>query len=232
MPTALVTGCLGAIGGAICGELAQAGYDLIGVDIGDGAGFAPGAYEACDLADAPAVEALLARVHAGGRPVDLLVNNAGYYRPKPFFETTAEEFDRYMAINARALFQLCQGVARRMVEDGRGGAIVNIASIAGKLGSPIVPYGTSKAAVIGLTKSLSKVLAPHGIRVNAVAPGMIVSPMTRAIAEPQMEAQLGVTAMGRLGQPEEIARVVAFLASPAASYMNGSIVDVAGGWMS
>jgi NAD(P)-dependent dehydrogenase (short-subunit alcohol dehydrogenase family) len=164
--------------------------------------------------------------------IDLLVNNAAHYDPKPLFETTLEDFDLAFRINVRAVFQLSQAIARRMIGDGGGGSIVNIASIAGKLGSPVVSYGASKAAVIGLTRSMAKSLGGQGVRVNAVAPGMIRSPMSKAIAEPQLRAQLASTAMNRLGEPDEIARVVAFLASPAASYMTGAVVDVAGGWMS
>jgi 3-oxoacyl-[acyl-carrier protein] reductase len=232
MPTAIVTGCLGAIGAATCSALTADGHDIIGVDRPRAAPFKYGAYYQCDLADAAAVSELLEALRPRRRSrIDLLVNNAGHYDPKPFFETTLEDFDLAFRVNVRAVFQLSQAVASWMASDG-GGSIVNIASIAGKLGSPVVPYGASKAAVIGLTRSMAKSLAGQGVRVNAVAPGMIRSPMSEAIAEPQMRAQLANTAMGRLGEPQEIARVVAFLASPAASYMTGAVVDVTGGWMS
>jgi len=230
--TALVTGCLGAIGQAICIELAAAGYRVVGMDRIEGAAFAQGSYLTCDLSDPASVDAAMQAYREGGGSVDLLVNNAGHYDPKPFFETSVEDFERSARINATAPFQLSQIVSRWMVEEGREGAIVNIASIAGKLGSPIVAYGASKAAVLGLTRGLAKALAPHGIRVNAVAPGVIRSPMSDAIAPEQVAAQLTVTAMKRLGEPEEIARVVVFLAGPGAAYMTGAVVDVAGGWMS
>ncbi|TKT78379.1 SDR family oxidoreductase [Aquamicrobium sp. LC103] len=110
--------------------------------------------------------------------------------------------------------------------------IVNIASINGKLGSPIVPYGTSKAGLIGLTRSLARTLAPYNIRVNAIAPGTIDTPMAAGVDPVQMERQMFNVAMERVGAPREIATVVRFLASDEASYMTGSIVDVAGGWMS
>lgn len=232
MGTAIVTGCRGAIGGAICAELKGAGYDIIGLDRPPGAEFAHGLYLACDLAHAAAVAAVLAEIRSRGAKPVLLVNNAGYYDPKPFFETSLEDFAKAYDINVRAIFQLSQEVARWMVADDISGAIVNIASIAGKIGSPIVPYGTTKAAVLGLTRSLAKVLAPSGIRVNAIAPGVIASPMSQAIDDAQMRTQLAITAMGRVGVPEEIATVTRFLASADASYMTGSIVDVAGGWMS
>lgn len=232
MSVAIVTGCLGAIGSAICAELKAADYDVIGLDRPADGAFAHGSYLACDLSDAAAVTHVLGAIRQSGAGTGLLVNNAGYYDPKPFFETSLQDFGTAYDINVRAIFQLSQEVARWMIADGTAGAIVNIASIAGKIGSPIVPYGTSKAAVIGLTRSLAKVLAPHGIRVNAIAPGVIASPMSNAINDAQMRTQLAMTAMGRIGTPEEIARVVRFLAGVDASYMTGSIVDVAGGWMS
>lgn len=232
MPTAIVTGCFGAIGRAICGELAEAGFDLVGLDRTEGATFDLGRYYACDLADADAVAAVLTEMRAQVRDVGVLVNNAGYYDPKGFFDLTVEDFDKAMAINVRAIFQLSQGVAQWMIDDGvTGGSIVNIASIAGKIGSPIIPYGTSKAAVIGLTRSSAKALAKHGIRVNAVAPGVTKSPMSDAINEAQMKVQMAQIAMARLAEPKEMACVVRFLASPQSSYMTGSIVDVNGGWM-
>ena len=232
MSVAIVTGCLGAIGSAICIELDAAGYDVIGLDRPADGAFVHGRYFACDLADAPAVTQVLGLIRQSGASPGLLVNNAGFYDPKPFFETSLDDFGKAYDINVRAIFQLVQEVARWMIADDTKGAIVNIASIAGKIGSPIVSYGTSKAAVLGLTRSVAKVLAPHGIRVNAVAPGVIASPMSNIINDAQMRTQMAMTAMGRIGTPDEIAKVVRFLASADASYMTGSIVDVAGGWMS
>jgi NAD(P)-dependent dehydrogenase (short-subunit alcohol dehydrogenase family) len=232
MPIAIVTGCLGAIGRATCIELAAAGFDLVGIDRHPDAMFGEVSYYACDLADSAAITATLKAIRAAHGQVELLVNNAAHYDPKPFFDTSLADFDTSYSINVRAIFQLSQEVARWMVDDGVSGAIVNIASIAGKIGSPIIPYGTSKAAVIGLTRSMAKALAPLNIRVNAIAPGIISSPMSDAVNPEQMRVQLSNVATGRLGEPAEIAAVVRFLGSPAASFMAGSIVDVAGGWMS
>ncbi len=229
---AVVTGCLGAIGKATCEELSARGFAVVGIDMPVGGGSHRGPYFSCDLADAAATCAVLDRIAAERRDVDLLVNNAGAYEPMDFFDLTVEDYDRTMAVNVRAPFILSQRVARWMIETGRGGAIVNIASIAGKLGSLVVPYGTSKAAAIGLTKSLARVLAPHGIRVNAIAPGVIESPMSARVAPAQMERQLASVPMARVGTPAEIARVVAFLAEDQSSYMTGSVLDVNGGWPS
>ena len=147
------------------------------------------------------------------------------------FDLTLEDFDRVLAVNLRAPFLLSQELARAMAARG-GGAIVNIASINGKLGSPMVPYGASKAGLIGLTRSLARTLAPYNIRVNAIAPGTIDTPMAAGVDPVQMERQMHNVAMGRVGEPREIATVVRFLSGEEASYMTGSIVDVAGGWMS
>jgi NAD(P)-dependent dehydrogenase (short-subunit alcohol dehydrogenase family) len=229
---AIVTGCRGAIGRAICTELRTIGFRVTGIDqAAEGAGDVD-RYIDCDLADTAAIMDALQRIGAEGRDIDVLVNNAGVYEPKGFFDLTAADFDHAMAVNARAIFVLSQEVARWMIAAGRGGSIVNIASIAGKLGSPIVPYGASKAAAIGLTKSLARVLAPHRIRVNAIAPGVIESAMSARVAPTQMERQLAVVPMARMGAPAEIARVVAFLAQEGSSYMTGSILDVNGGWPS
>jgi NAD(P)-dependent dehydrogenase (short-subunit alcohol dehydrogenase family) len=230
LKTAIVTGCLGAIGRATCVELRTAGFDLVGIDKPANADFA-GSYHACDLADASAVSRVLAAIETEFHAVDLLVNNAAHYQPISWFDLTLDDFDLVYAINVRAVFQLSQEVARWMVAQELAGSIVNIASIAGKLGSPIIPYGTSKAAIIGLTRSMAKVLGPHGIRVNAIAPGVIATPMSAAVDEAQMRKQLANVSMERMGDPQEIAKVVAFLATADAGYMSGSIVDVNGGWM-
>ncbi len=228
--TAVVSGCLGAIGRATCEELRRIGFTVTGIDkASDGAGHV-GRFLSCDLADARATAGVLQQIGAESREIDLLVNNAGAYAPKGFLELTVEDFDHTMAVNARAIFILSQQIAKWMIETGRGGSIVNIASIAGKLGSPVIPYGASKAAAIGLTRSMARVLAPHGIRVNAIAPGIIESPMSARVAPAQMERQLANVPMARKGDPAEIARVVAFLAGDASSYMTGSILDVNGGW--
>jgi NAD(P)-dependent dehydrogenase (short-subunit alcohol dehydrogenase family) len=228
-----VTGCNGGIGRAICAELKSCGDRLVGIDrpgTESGAGQErPDRFIACDLADIADIRNALNRL-LDEDSIGCLVNCAGLYEKKTVFDLTLDDFDRVLTVNLRAPFLLSQQLAKRMV--GRGGAIVNIASINGKLGSPIVPYGTSKAGLIGLTRSLAKTLAPYGIRVNAIAPGTIRTPMAADVEPVQMERQMHNVAMERMGEPREIASVVRFLASADASYMTGSIVDVAGGWMS
>jgi NAD(P)-dependent dehydrogenase (short-subunit alcohol dehydrogenase family) len=223
------------MGRAICAEMRQADYRVVGLDrAGSTAGRGeeqPDRFIACDLSDMDDVRRALDALQDEAGIVTL-VNCAGLYEKKGVFELTLEDLDRVLAVNLRAPFLLSQELARRMAAAGTGGSIVNIASINGKLGSPIIPYGTSKAGLIGLTRSMAKTLAPHGIRVNAIAPGTIDTPMAADVDATQMERSLYSVAMGRIGRPDEIATVVRFLAGDDASYMTGSVVDVAGGWMS
>lgn len=235
MRTCVLTGSNGGMGRAICTEMRRSGYRVVGLDqAGSAAGAGeerPDRFIACDLSDMDDVRRALAAL-GDETGIAALVNCAGLYEKKGVFELTLEDFDRVLAVNLRAPFLLGQELARRMAAAGTGGSIVNIASINGKLGSPIVPYGTSKAGLIGLTRSMAKTLAPHGIRVNAIAPGTIDTPMAADVDAVQMERQMYSVAMGRVGRPAEIATVVRFLAGDDSSYMTGSVVDVAGGWMS
>lgn len=235
MRTTLLTGCHGGMGKAICREMRGIGDRVLGVDrAGTGADDPderPHRFLPCDLADVAAIRRLLGRLDEEEAPIRCLVNCAGLYEKFAVFDVTLEDFDRALAVNLRAPFLLSQHLARRMVDQG-GGSIVNIASINGKLGSPMIPYGTSKAGLIGLTRSLARTLAPHRVRVNAIAPGTIRTPMAADVDATQMERQNYNIAMGRMGEPGEIATVVRFLASDEASYMTGAVVDVAGGWMS
>lgn len=233
MRTSVVTGCHGGMGRAICSELRRSGDRVIGVDHPDAE--SPDSSDidlflGCDLSDMNAVREVIVRL-GDVEPIGCLVNCAGLYERIGLFDLTLEDFDRVLTVNLRAPFLLCQELARGMAENG-GGAIVNIASINGKLGSPMIPYGTSKAGLIGLTRSLAKSLAPYNIRVNAIAPGTIRTPMAEGVDPVQMKRQMYSVAMERWGEPEEIATVVRFLASEGSSYMTGAVVDVAGGWMS
>lgn len=234
MGTLVLTGSSGGMGRSIATEMKNAGYRVVGVDRQSADGIAPGnapdRFMECDLSDIGAVRELLGQL-SDEPDINCLVNCAGLYEKKSVFDLTLDDFDRVLTVNLRTPFLLSQQLAKRMAVGG-GGAIVNIASINGKLGSPMVPYGTSKAGVIGLTRSMAKTLAPYNIRVNAIAPGTIQTPMAADVDPVQMERQMYSVAMGRVGEPREIAGVVRFLASDEASYMTGSVVDVAGGWMS
>ena len=148
---------------------------------------------------------------------------------RPFFELTEEQITTTMTVNVIAVLLLCQAVARQMRNAGQGGAIVNIASIAGRRGSSQIEYGASKAAVINLTTTLARVLAGDGIRVNAAAPGLLETGMATRLAPGVREAFLENTPLKRAATPDEIANVVTFLASEKASYVTGETIDIFGG---
>jgi NAD(P)-dependent dehydrogenase (short-subunit alcohol dehydrogenase family) len=227
--TVIVTGCSGEIGRAIARAFRGAGYTVVGIDKAS-RDHEEEHYYTCDLSDVEATDETLRSIRRDRFKIDVLVNNAGIYKPSRFFDLTTDDFDATMNVNVRSVFQLSQQIARWMIEDKIGGSIINLSSISGRLGSPIIPYATSKSAVIGLTRSLSMVLAPNNIRVNAIAPGMIDTQMIRDAAPEQIARQMTSVPMARLGTTDEIAKVCLFLASDASSYMSGTTLDVNGGW--
>jgi NAD(P)-dependent dehydrogenase (short-subunit alcohol dehydrogenase family) len=183
----------------------------------------------CDVTDATAFAALVERLDA----VDVLVNNAGINVPQPFVDVDAETLDRILGVNVRATFLAAQAAARRMIADGRGGAIVNLTSQMGHVGAPNrSAYCTSKHAVEGLTKALAVELAPHAIRVNAVAPTYVETPMTAPfLADAAFRDEVvGRIPLGRVGRIAEVAAGVVFLASPAASLITGASLVIDGGY--
>jgi 3-oxoacyl-[acyl-carrier protein] reductase len=183
----------------------------------------------CDVADARAVTAAVRELFATHRRLDVLVNNAGVLDDAVLGMVDAESAARTFAVNAIGTLNTTQACAR-LLSRGGGGAIVNVASIIGVEGNAgQVAYGGSKAAVIGMTRSAAKELAPSGVRVNAVAPGFIDTDMIRHLPEPVVEQRIASVALGRVGGPEEVARAIAWLASDDASYVTGQILGVDGG---
>jgi NAD(P)-dependent dehydrogenase (short-subunit alcohol dehydrogenase family) len=159
---------------------------------------------------------------------------AGVYRIQPFVEIDSDAWDDVIAINLRAMFLTGQAVARLLIDAGRPGAIVNLASTAalrGDAAEPSAHYNASKAAAVALTRQMAIELAPHRIRVNCVCPGVIDTPMLRVMDDPDAGAEWVRTAvpLGRLGDPLEVARVVAFLVSDEASYVTGAALPIDGG---
>ncbi|HSI58198.1 MAG TPA: glucose 1-dehydrogenase [Ideonella sp.] len=190
---------------------------------------------ACNVAHKAAVEAALRDTLAAFGRVDALVNNAGIFRAADFLEIEEADWDAVLDVNLKGSFLAGQAVARRMVAQGGGGAIVNMSSVNGTLAiASIASYNASKGGINQLTRAMALALADHGIRVNAVAPGTIATELARSAVLTSDDARqriLGRTPMKRLGEPEEVADVVAFLLSDAARYMTGEIVHVDGGRM-
>jgi NAD(P)-dependent dehydrogenase (short-subunit alcohol dehydrogenase family) len=185
-----------------------------------------------DVTDA----ATIARVAEAAGPLDGLVNCAGIYPVTNLLDVSADEWDRVLSLNLRTPFLLTQAVARRMIAEKRGGSIVNISSTASLLARPgISHYGASKAGLNQLTRILAVELAPHGIRVNAILPGVIETgtvhtALTTPAAKAEMAAKQARIPMGRLGTPEEIAELAVFLLSAASSYSTGGLFTADGGF--
>jgi len=188
---------------------------------------------ACDVTDAAALK----RAFAALPSLDVMVNNAGANIPEPFVDVSEEHLDRLLGLNVRAAFLAAQAAARKMLEASdrkqRGGAIINVSSQMGHVGAPNRSvYCLSKHALEGLTKAMAVELAPHNIRVNSVAPTFIETPMTRPMfAQPAFrDWAYDRIPLGRIGQPEDVAAAVVFLASSGASLITGTSLVIDGGW--
>jgi len=184
---------------------------------------------AMDVSDPQSIKAAFNEVHKSCKRLDVLVNNAGVLKQALIGMISGAQIDEVMRTNVYSVVLLIQYAAREMLRQ-RSGAIVNVTSILGRTGNEgSLVYVASKAAVIGATKSAARELAAHGIRVNAVAPGVIKTDMIASIPAEKMQALRSSIKLGRLGEPEEVARVIVFLASDLASYVTGQIVGVDGG---
>jgi NAD(P)-dependent dehydrogenase (short-subunit alcohol dehydrogenase family) len=225
---ALVTGSARGIGRAIAEALATSGHAVTGLDILE---HDDGPYEAtlqADLAD-PAVPAAVISEHG---PFDVLVCNAALFIHQPLPDVTLDDFDRQVAVNFRSTFLLCQAAAPPMAERGWG-RIVTISSIGARTGgvSQSAVYNATKAAIISLTKNFARNYGRRGVTANAVAPGAVDTYMTRHIIPGERERYIAQIPLGRYSDPPEIAAVVDFLVSDRASYVNGAVIDVNGGWL-
>ena len=225
---AVITGSHGRTGQATCAVLANSGYRVVGVDVAE-TGLGNYAYRQCDITKDDQLQAAVEAIAGEHGVIRVLVNNAGVWHGKTFFDISPEDYDLTYGVNARAAFFLSQAVAKRLIEAGGGGAIVNVGSIVGGSGGGVTDYAGSKAAVMNLTRSIAKPLGVHGIRVNAVSPGAINSAMGDRVPKEVREKLTGNAALRRAAEPEEIAQVVGFLVSDAASYVTGAVVDVNGG---
>ena len=202
---------------ALAAEIRQQGSEALAVQ--------------ADVADRAAVTAAIREVEAALGPVDLLVNNAGIAQNDLFQDTPEELWRRMFAVHADGAFHTIQAVLPRMLHE-KAGCIVNISSIWGLRGASCeVAYAASKAAVIGLTRSLAMELAPSHIRVNCIAPGVIRTDMVESLGEETIAALVDQTPAGRLGTPEDIAKAVAFLAREDADFITGQVLTVDGGFI-
>jgi NAD(P)-dependent dehydrogenase (short-subunit alcohol dehydrogenase family) len=221
----LVTGAASGIGAGTAALLRDQGWDVVGADLKPGEGLVE-----LDAADEQAWDDVL---DAAG-PLDALVNCAGFRSRSPLVDLEVEEFDRMLAVHVRGTFLGIRGCARRWLRDGRGGAVVAISSVTATHAVAGQPhYVAAKAGIAGLVRAAAVELAPSGIRVNAIAPGVIATPMTAdKLGDPaQRRWLIDRVPAGEHGEVADIAAAVAYLISDAARYVNGIVMPVDGGWM-
>ena len=239
MKTALITGGTRGIGKAIAFEFLKRGYEVVinyssdeGAAIATQAefnmlGYCPVLMRA-DVSDEAQVEDMFSEIFRLYDRLDVLVNNAGISRVNVIQDTSAAEWDRVFAVNARGTFLCSRAVTDKMIGAG-GGAIINVSSIWGEVGASCeVAYSASKAAVIGFTKALAKELAPSNVRVNCVSPGVIDTDMNSHLTADELEELIEQIPSGRLGSGEDVAVACAFLAE--AAYITGEVLSVGGGF--
>jgi len=240
--TAIVTGAARGLGQGIAIGLAEAGADVACVDILPTSDTSKSIKELgkkaieieVDLSTLKSIDEIIKSTKTSLGKIDILFNNAGIIRRAPIIEYTEKDWDDVININQKTLFFLSRAVAKEMIAQGHGGKIINTASMLSFQGGVLVPsYTASKSAVMGLTRILANELAPHGINVNAIAPGYMATDNTAPIRTDAVrnKAILDRIPAGRWGKPEELKGVAVFLASEASSYMQGYTIAVDGGWL-
>ncbi|MGB5558463.1 MAG: 3-oxoacyl-ACP reductase FabG [Paracoccaceae bacterium] len=234
--TALVTGASGGIGAAVVRALHAQGaavalsgtrlepLQALAAELGDRAHVLP-----CNLSDKEAVEALPKQAIEAMGSLDILVNNAGITRDNLFMRMSDDDWDAVLNVNLTSVMRLCRGVVRGMMK-ARWGRIVNISSVVGATGNPgQANYAASKAGMVGMSKSLAYEVASRGITVNCIAPGFITTAMTDKLTDDQKASILTQVPTGRMGEADEIAAAVVYLASAEAAYVTGATLHVNGG---
>ena len=237
---AIVTGAGQGIGRSIAIKFAQEGAAVAIVEMNPATGMetqreveklgGTALSLAVDVADPNQVQGMVKEVLGVWGKIDILVNNAGFDRAATLLRVKEEDWDAVLGVHLKGTFNCIQAVADHMIEN-RYGKIVNMSSVYGKSGAIAeISYSSAKAGLLGLTKSVARELAKYQINVNAVLPGLILTPTIAKMSEKYQNMFIENTPLRRLGRPEEVANVVAFLASDEASYMTGAVVEVSGGW--
>ncbi len=230
---ALVTGSARGMGRAMCDVLAESGHRVVGLDRLDQTRGSLARTVAADLLDPAVPGQIVADVMATEGRLDVLVHNAAVYvHDHPLRDVTLDDYDLQTSVNLRAVFFLSQAAAEAM-RPNRWGRIIGISSVGARTGgvSNSAVYNAAKAGVISLMKNFARNYGPHGITANAVAPGAVEGFMTDHLTAEEREHFIALVPLGRFAAPIEIAQVVGFLASDAASYINGATIDVNGGWI-
>lgn len=243
MATAIITGASQGIGACIAKRLAKDGFDVVinHYPNDDSREKALAVAEECrafgikaeciaaDVSKFDQCEAMVKQVKTDFGSIDALVNNAGITKDTLLARMKEEDYDAVIAVNQKSVYNMLKHTCSVMMKQ-RHGRIVNVSSVAGLYGNPgQVNYSASKAAVIGMTKTIAKEFGSRNITCNAVAPGFIHTPMTDVLPEELKTKMLGAVALGRYGEPEEIASVVSFLVSDDASYVTGQVIEISGG---